>query len=308
MAKSSNNKRQTRKIVELSFDPESFQEFPNLNKTTNNNNSSRSVSSAKSNKSNKSSKSTRSNNKSIASNASSDSGSAVSAVTPADFNSLAEGLSKDLSKLIRDECSVMTSGTDLTMITLLKDELEAGRKQQAATLKMMNESMQMMTNMMTQFAPKSPQPQPNPQHNTTVSQSTKKAPPSESVSQSNEKTPAPESEQINNESIPDRTMMTQPESDKQYDVPPFSKGLIPKSQRRVTIENATMHEDAQHPTPGSTGATPPPKKSRGSNATTTQRKLDESFARLRPKHKEPPTVKALLVESRRLPTNKFIDQ
>jgi hypothetical protein len=33
----------------------------------------------------------------------------------------------------------MTSGTNLTMMTLFKEELEAGRKQQADTLKMMNE-------------------------------------------------------------------------------------------------------------------------------------------------------------------------
>jgi hypothetical protein len=100
------SKRQQRKLVELSFDPESIEEFPHIAKETKHN-SSRSVNSTKSTKSSKSQKSSKSHK----SNASSDSGSVVSAVTRAAFTNLAEGLSKDISKLIRDEYSVMTAST-----------------------------------------------------------------------------------------------------------------------------------------------------------------------------------------------------
>jgi hypothetical protein len=109
-------------VVELSFDPESIQEFPHIDKETKHN-SSRSVNSTKSNKSSKSQKSSKSHK----SNASSDiSGSVVSAIARADFTNLAEGLSKDMSKLIRDKYSVMTSSTDASALKYLKEELLAG--------------------------------------------------------------------------------------------------------------------------------------------------------------------------------------
>jgi hypothetical protein len=82
-------------VVELSFDPESIEEFPHIAKETKHN-SSRSVNSTKSAKSSKSQKSSKSHK----SNASSDSGSVISAVTRAYFRNLAEGPSKDVSKLI----------------------------------------------------------------------------------------------------------------------------------------------------------------------------------------------------------------
>jgi hypothetical protein len=46
-----------------------------------------------------------------------------------------------------------------------------------------------------------------------------------------------------------------------------------------------MNDDAQQPAPGSTGATPSPKKHRGSNANaiTAQRTLDKLFATPSPK-------------------------
>jgi tRNA U34 5-carboxymethylaminomethyl modifying GTPase MnmE/TrmE len=139
-------KRQQRKVVELSFDPESIEEFPHIDKDTKHN-SSRSVNSTKFNKSSKSQKSSKSHK----SNASSDSGSVVSAVTRADFTNLAEGLSKNISKLIRDECSVMTSSTDASALKHLKEELLAGRKQQEITNNTMKESLQLMSTMLAQF-------------------------------------------------------------------------------------------------------------------------------------------------------------
>jgi hypothetical protein len=121
-------KRQQRKVVELSFDPEWIEEFPHIDKETKHN-SSRSVNSTKSQKSSKSQKSLKSHK----SNALSDSGSVVSAVTRADFTNLAKGLSKDISKLIRHKHSVMTSSTEVSAMQCLKEELLAGRKQQEIT-------------------------------------------------------------------------------------------------------------------------------------------------------------------------------
>jgi hypothetical protein len=226
-------KRQQRKVVELSFDPESIEEFPHIDKDTKHN-SSRSVNSTKSNKSSKSQKSSKSHK----SNASSDSGSVVSAVTRANFTNLAEGLSKDISKLIRNECSVMTSSTDASALEYLKEELLAGRKQQEITNNTMKESLQLMSTMLAQFMNTQVQrTQPPP-----VSQSAHSAPFSaSSVSDTNasQDPRAPHSPIIDNTQV------------QQYDVPPFSSRLI-KSQRRVTIKNVPVGDDPEHPTPTST--------------------------------------------------------
>jgi hypothetical protein len=129
-------KRQQRKVMELSFDPESSEEqFPHVAKETKHN-SSRLVNSSKSTKSSKAQKSSKSHK----SNASSDSGSVVSAATRADFTNLAKGLSKDISELIRDEHSVMTASTEASAMQCLKEELTANRKQQEIT----NNALQLM--------------------------------------------------------------------------------------------------------------------------------------------------------------------
>lgn len=253
-----NKKRQTRRVVELSFDPESISEFPDLQtQQTNRNTGSRSVNSAKSTKSNKSAKSNKSN-------ASSESGSAVSAVTRADFTNLAEGLSKDISKMIRDEYSVLSANSDASsMINILKDELVEGRKRQDRSIQLMEHSMQLMSAMMNQLVSQT-KPPPASQSTTTNAPFSASAITDTATSNASNTPQSPTSQQ------PQR-----------YDVPPFnSGGAIIKSQRRVTIDDAPMknHDDYEHPTPASTGATPPPKKPRGTNATSLQRKLDESFA------------------------------
>jgi hypothetical protein len=182
-------------------------------------------------------------------------------VTRADFTNLAEGLSKDISKLIRDKHSVMTASTEASAMQCLKEELIANRKQQEIT----NNALQLMQTMMTQFMNTQVQrTQPPP-----VSQSAHSAPFSASSIHDTNTSQDPRA--------PHSPLIDSTPVFPQYDVPPFSSGLI-KSQRRVTIKNAPVGDDPEHPTPTSTGATPPPKKSRGTNATLLQRQLDDSFA------------------------------
>jgi hypothetical protein len=97
--------QQVRKIVELSFDPESATDFPHLQST--------------SKKSNEEKETTKSAAKSTTS-----SHSSVSGVTKADFQTLGDELRQMLQTEVK---SVMTSGTDLTMVTLMKEEMVASR-------------------------------------------------------------------------------------------------------------------------------------------------------------------------------------
>jgi hypothetical protein len=102
--------QQGRKIVELSFDPESKKDFPNLTNQTQRKSATKLVTSTRSQESKKSEALSESDT--------------VSAVTRADFQTLGD----DLREMLRTKAkSVLTSGTDITLVTLLCEELEANR-------------------------------------------------------------------------------------------------------------------------------------------------------------------------------------
>jgi hypothetical protein len=127
-----------RKIVEISFDAESTAQFPNLSasKTTP-----------------KHSTKTTSYNKTptVTKSPTSSHSDSASAVTRADLETLAE----DLGKMIRSEVkSIVTSGSsDVTMITLLKDEPNASRRQMQQQLEMMQTQFNTFQNMLTILQP-----------------------------------------------------------------------------------------------------------------------------------------------------------
>jgi hypothetical protein len=226
-------------------------------------NAKRSSASVKSNVSAKSNKS----NMSTKSNSSSQSDS-VSAVTRADLETLAG----DMGRLIREEVqSVMTSGTDVTMLTLLKEELEASRKQNQQQMAMMQTQITMCQSMMSTLNPmmfqrnKTQPYDPGPE-------ATKNAP--DENAEKEEKEPY----------SPVRNPATSPhpESPPMISTQPDDPQPKLKSSLRVKIKDGTNEEPTEHHKPGSSGDTPPPKKSRGrpsSNATQMQRRqLNDVFA------------------------------
>jgi hypothetical protein len=116
----------SRKIVEISFDPESQAQFPNLSTKT----TSRQARNTRKNKPNEDVSPTSSHSDSI-----------ISAVTRAEFENLSQGI----EQMIKNEVqSTLTTSTDQTMMTMFRDEMAANR---IATQKQMN----LIQNQLTSF-------------------------------------------------------------------------------------------------------------------------------------------------------------
>jgi hypothetical protein len=105
-----------RKIVEISFDPESDDQFPNLLKHKN--------------KTQPRSSHKHKNQNDASSPTSSQGDSLISAVTRVEFETLSQGI----SQMVKNEVqSTISNGTDQTMITLFRDQMTANREEMAAT-------------------------------------------------------------------------------------------------------------------------------------------------------------------------------
>jgi uncharacterized phage infection (PIP) family protein YhgE len=175
------------------------------------------------------------------------------------------------------------------MITLLREELAAGRQQQADTMLMMNQSLLMMHNMMEKLSTSTQPTMIQPTNNEPISQSTTNT--NETASQSNTiasqlsesrstTKASQETETTPNEENDNQTGKHAEEEQKahnKYKVPPYHD----KSNRRVLFGDPStpMKETPpEHDAPGSVGLTPPPKRTRaGTNATSLQRKLEAEF-------------------------------
>jgi hypothetical protein len=243
----SRKQRQVRKVVELSFDPESKAEFPHLQTADHkdNNKNTKSVTSAKA-------KSTTSSH------------SSVSGVTKADF----ENLGDELRKMLRAETqSINTSGTDLTMITLMKEEMVANRKEANEQMKLMQTQMAMFQTTLTTMMP--PQPTMNPNNDSESQQSESHL--SESHSAETEVTHATNHEN-NNRAGQDKPTKNLTRT------PPANLSTQPDPKSQQPSENELMHEQLTHQKPVSTGATPPSKKSRSAEKLRLEsRQLDNDF-------------------------------
>jgi hypothetical protein len=237
----SRKQRQVRKVVELSFDPESKADFPHLPTadSKDNNKNAKSADSAKA-------KSTTSSH------------SSVSGVTKADF----ENLGEELRKMLRTETqSVNTSYTDLTMLTLMKEEMLASRKEASEQMKVMQAQMTMFQTILTQLIP--PQTNTNPLNDSESQQSESHSAETEVTHTTNHDSNRARKDKPNKNltCTPPANLWTQP--DPELNQPP---------------EESLMHEQLPHQKPVSTGATPPSKKSRSADKPRPKsRQLDDEF-------------------------------
>jgi len=174
--------------------------------------------------------------------------SSVSGITKADF----ENLGDELRKMLRTETqSVNTSGTDLTMITLMKEEMVANRKEASEQMKLMQTQIAMFQTTLTTMMP--PQPNMNPPNDSESQQSESQQ--SESHSAEAKVTHATNHEN-NNRARQDKPTKNLTRT------PPANLWTQPDPNSQQPSEDASMHEQLTHQKPVSTGATPPSKKSR----------------------------------------------
>jgi hypothetical protein len=274
-----------RKIVELSFDPESTIDFPHLKseKKPTNKAKARSTTGSKESKSESSASDT------------------ISAVTKEDF----ETLGNNLREMLRSEAqSVLSSGTDVTMISLLRDELTASREQSKIQMEMMNRQMTMFHTMMTTMNPNMP----------TQAEIAKMTPPTDPATKDSESidsaTPSEDTVQTQTtcrEEVKKRASRSQTKvSNVEYNVPKYSNKsqehndpITQPPSQADTNYNESMNDPQQHTKPvSSPGMTPQAKKTKskhGSNATSLQartledgntqsRRLDNEFAELQSFH------------------------
>lgn len=236
--------RRARKIVELSFDPESTADFPHLMRK-------------KPDGAKQSTKSVTSTMKESTGHSSNS--DTVSAVTRADFQNLGD----ELREMLRSEAkSVMTSSTDVTMITLLREEMVENRRQVQSQLEIMQSTLAIFQTMVASMTPAQQSAQSD--HNNLESAST------DSVSPSDD-TPVTQPSHEHNTRSQRRTARNSPTHSDHISMISQTQNLtlLKPSARKVQI----FDDDPQHRKPASSGLTPEPKKSR--------RKLDDEFAELR---------------------------
>jgi hypothetical protein len=218
-----------RKIVEISFDPESEDQFPNLVQWFCNHNQSRT--SRKHKPKNDNSSPTSSQGDSI-----------ISAVTRAEF----ETLSHSISQMVKDEVqSTISTGTDQTMITLFRDEMAANRDEMAANWLEAKTQFELIQQQMTTFqtiiTSLMPQLATTPTNPSTTNNDT---PPTNNLKQ-------PPTYTLDTSDTP---MNQHDETHAPQSPPPIKK---------VHIADQTMHDEISHKAPASSGHTSPPKRPRG---------------------------------------------
>jgi hypothetical protein len=263
-----------RKTVELSFDPESKDDFPELKSSKKDTEEAKSSKSSKASKTSKKSESSSDND-------------TISAVTKEDFHLLGN----NLRDMIRSETqSVLSSGTDVTMISLLRDELAASREQSQAQMKMMAEQMTMFQSMMKTMLPNTS----NTNEPTTKNQNETESKESDSIESA---TPSDDTVQTQTTFREEKrkTRSTTKEAN-EYTVPKYKHDqsivdeAITQSPSRVDVSNndEEMNDNTEHKKPKSSGMTPKAKKTKnkhGSNATVLQsRNLEDEFEELQKFH------------------------
>jgi hypothetical protein len=133
------NKARTKqcKIVEISFDPESTEQFHELQNKSPDKQNPRPTRKGKQ-KTDQSSPN------------SSQSDSIISAVTRAEF----ENFSQSISKMVKDEVqSTISNSTDQTMLTIYRDELAANRRDTQNQMKMLQQQMAHFHTLLTNLTP-----------------------------------------------------------------------------------------------------------------------------------------------------------
>jgi hypothetical protein len=146
-----------KQIVEISFDPESRAEFPNLQrKNTNKSDNTRNTKQTKDQTSPNSSQ-----------------GDSTSAVTRAEFETFSQGI----SKMVRDEVqSTISNNSNQSMITAFREEMTANRNETQAQIKLLQQQFQTFQTFLTNLAPhiSSTNPSNNAQTNTETNDTTPK--------------------------------------------------------------------------------------------------------------------------------------
>jgi hypothetical protein len=134
-----------RKRVEISFDPESKEQFPELqNKSTDKQNP------------RPTRKGKQKNDQSSPTSSQSD--SIISAVTRAEFTNF----SQNISQMVKDEVqSTISNSTDQTMLTIYRDELAANRRDTQAQMKILQQQMAHFHTLPTNLAPQTNTPTNN---------------------------------------------------------------------------------------------------------------------------------------------------
>jgi hypothetical protein len=280
-------RRRNRKIVELSFDPESKEDFPDLSKKSKDKkqSGSKSIASKESKKSEASSESD------------------VSAVTKADFQTLGD----NLREMLRTEAqSVMTSGSGITMVTLLKEELESNRKlaqeqmeqsrkQTEQQMTLMQNQFQLFQTMMSALIPAQTNTNTNTQstdNNTATQHQETQNNEASSVDSVDSTTPSDDTVQTQTTHDDKRITRSQQKkivasnTDRKDRLSQESQPLTQPSENLSSLrqkepsDDESMNQYTKHDKPASTpGASPPPKKPKGrDNATTLQsRYLNDEF-------------------------------
>jgi hypothetical protein len=218
-----------RKIVEISFDPESEDQFSNLAQRSSNHNQSQT--SRKHKHKNDNSSLTSSQGDSI-----------ISAVTRAEFQNLSQGI----SQMVKDEVqSMISTGTDQTMITLFRNEMAANRDEMAANQLEAKTQFEFIQQQMTTFQ--------------TIITSLM---PHLATTPTNPPTTNNDTPPTNNLKQPPKYTFDTPDTplDKHDETSaPHSPPLI----KKVHIADQNMHDNVSHKAISSSGHTPPPKRPRG---------------------------------------------
>jgi hypothetical protein len=219
-----------RKIVEISFDPESQAQFPKLATKKNH----------QQNQNNQKHKSTED------SPASSHSDS-VSAVTRAEF----ETLSQAIGQMIKNEVqSTLSTSIDQTMMTMIRDEMAANRIESQKQMEMIQTQMTSFQNLINGIMmPHLTNSLANSPTSTTASNPTQH-PNIDPILETQDDEPTDEKSD---------TPTTQPDEA----VPPTDKHDEPESPPRiknVSINDQKMPNPISHNVPSASGDTPPPKR------------------------------------------------
>lgn len=178
--------------------------------------------------------------------------------------------------------SVNTAQTGLTMITLMKEEMTANRKEA-------NEQMQLMQTQMNMFQTMMTAPLPSTTTTTSTNRSDSASPQSEShsadtqVTQTTQHEHNTRSKQREIPSTPNRTppalqRLTQPTDNflTRTPIDLFTQPEAPAQPPEKEVDTL-MHEQQPHLKPISTGLTPPPKKFRSAQKRLENRKLNDEF-------------------------------
>jgi hypothetical protein len=219
-------------IVEISFDPESQAQFPQLSpKNTN--------------RQNQNIRKTKSADESPTSSHS----DSVSAVTRAKF----ENLSQEIGQMIKNEVqSTLSTSTDQTMMTMFRDEMAANRIESQKQMELIQiqllTSFQNLINGLMSHLTSSLANSPTstnastPTHNPNINQ-----------------TPVPNPDKTTDDQ-PSDTPTTQPEETTHQAPNNQAEPASPPRIKKVSIADEQMPATVSHSAPSASGDTPPPKR------------------------------------------------